>query len=143
MPVTPAASSTRPVETADVAALCHRLGARLRVARLRRGLAMPRAAQMVGVALSTYKRLEAGDPGLAAGTLLAALDLLGFGTQVAELADPDLDETGKAWCKEGSVKMRGRRPHLPPDLSAVVPSACAAWPSRNSLPLPSRLIGSR
>lgn len=51
-------------------------------------------AERLGIARTTYDRVESGDPKVAIGTYMMVLFVLGLGTPVAELADPRADETG-------------------------------------------------
>src|SRR5260221_11220395 len=51
-------------------------------------------AELLGIARTTYDRLENGDPSVAIGTYMMALFVLGRGTPVADLADPRAEETG-------------------------------------------------
>ncbi len=71
-----------------------KFGADISVGRRRRGITTVMMAERLGVARTTYDRLENGDPKVAIGTYMMALFVLGLGTPVAELADPRADETG-------------------------------------------------
>lgn len=85
-----------------------KLGKNLRVARLRRHDSAALAAQRIGVSLSTYKRMEKGDPAVAAGAFFDALIVNGFETQVFKLGDPDEDELGKR-LERANLPKRGKR----------------------------------
>lgn len=52
------------------------LGARLRAARLRRGMTQEALAERVGVSIPTLGKLEAGDPSTSLATVLRALTAL-------------------------------------------------------------------
>src|SRR5258708_5233476 len=71
-----------------------KFGADISVGRRRRGITTVMMAERLGVARTTYDRLENGHPSVAIGTYMMALFVLGLGTPVAELADPRADETG-------------------------------------------------
>lgn len=72
------------------------VGERIRTARLRRGESEAGMALRAGVSRDTWRRLEAGNPGVAIGLFFEAMYLLGFTEQLFELADPDLDAQGMA-----------------------------------------------
>ena len=71
------------------------VGRNIRAARLRRSESVALLASRLGVSPSTVIRMEAGEPGVAAGALLQALITYGFDREVFALADPDSDEQGK------------------------------------------------
>ena len=71
-----------------------KLGADMRIARLKRGLTIEAMADSLDVHRTTYSKLENGDPMVSFGAYAAALFVLGFGTPIDELADPRRDETG-------------------------------------------------
>jgi transcriptional regulator with XRE-family HTH domain len=71
-----------------------RLGGDLSVARRKRKLTAAMVAERVGVSMSTYARVEKGDPTVAMGIYAMALFVLGFGNALGELADPGRDEHG-------------------------------------------------
>src|SRR3954462_162326 len=71
-----------------------KLGGDLAFARRKRGLTTAMMAERLGVAWSTYLRLEKGDPAVAMGTYAMALFVLGLGTPFSELADARTDEHG-------------------------------------------------
>lgn len=73
-----------------------RLGRNIKTARLRRRLTRERLAEKIGISRYVLADIESGKPTTAIAAYLGALwalDLLG---QVADVADPDLDEVGKA-----------------------------------------------
>ena len=51
-------------------------------------------AERLGVALTTYDRVEHGDPRVAIGTFMMALLVLGLGIPISDLIDPRQDDTG-------------------------------------------------
>lgn len=65
------------------------LGARLRAARLRRGMTQQALAERVGVSIPTVGKLEAGDPSTSLATVLRALVALGLGDDIDRLAADD------------------------------------------------------
>ena len=71
-----------------------KFGADISVARRRRGITTQMMADRLGVARTTYNRVERGDPRVAIGTPMMALFVLGLGTPITQLLDPKSDETG-------------------------------------------------
>ena len=71
-----------------------KFGADLARARRKRHLTMEMMAERIGVAKSTYARLEKGDPAVAMGAYAMALFVLGFGGALGDLVDARRDETG-------------------------------------------------
>jgi branched-chain amino acid transport system substrate-binding protein len=71
-----------------------KLGADIRIARLKRNLTAGRMAEGLQIHRSTYGRIEAGDPMVALGIYANALHALGLGTPLSEIADPRRDEQG-------------------------------------------------
>lgn len=69
----------------------------LKAARLARGETQVLAAGRIGVGLSTYQRIEspAMISAVASGTLLTALCLYGYASEVLNLGDLRLDEEGR------------------------------------------------
>jgi transcriptional regulator with XRE-family HTH domain len=65
------------------------LGDRLRKARLRRKLTGVLFAERMGVSRDTLHRLESGDPGVALGTYLRALRVLGLDADLDLIARDD------------------------------------------------------
>lgn len=84
-----------------------RLGSDLRSARLRRGIAIADMATRAGTSARTINRLEAGDPGVAIGTLADVLVVLGLADRIADLIDLRKDEVGLSLVTERQPK-RGR-----------------------------------
>lgn len=66
-----------------------RLGQTLRLSRLRRNLSQQDMAERMGVNRSTVVALENGAPGVAIGTLLKALDILGYPERLGHLLVDD------------------------------------------------------
>lgn len=71
-----------------------KLGADLAVARKKRNLTIRMMAERVGVAKSTYLRVEKGDPRVSMGVYAMALFVLGFGDSLGDLVDARRDEQG-------------------------------------------------
>lgn len=65
------------------------LGERLRLARLRRKLAIETTCQRAGISRMTLFRVEAGSPAIAIGTLLRILSVLGLESDLDALARDD------------------------------------------------------
>ena len=90
------AKDTRAPLPYEAAAALDAVGAALRASRLARNESISTAAARVGVADSTWQRIEAGDPGVGAGVLFAALSCYGYSEALFHLADPDNDIEGAA-----------------------------------------------
>jgi transcriptional regulator with XRE-family HTH domain len=73
-----------------------RLGRNIRTARLRRRWRLEDVAERMGVTRYTVADVERGKPGTSVAAYLGALWVLGLLEQMAEVADPDRDEEGKA-----------------------------------------------
>jgi transcriptional regulator with XRE-family HTH domain len=71
-----------------------KFGADLARARKRRHLTTAMLAERVGVAKSTYLRVEKGDPTVSLAVYAMALFVLGFGEPFAELVDARRDDRG-------------------------------------------------
>jgi transcriptional regulator with XRE-family HTH domain len=71
-----------------------KLGADLALARKRRRLNTAMMAERLGVAKSTYARVENGDPTVSMGVYAMALFVLGFEAGIDELADARHDSYG-------------------------------------------------
>ncbi len=71
-----------------------KFGADLARARRKRQLTMEMMAERIGVAKSTYARIEKGDPAVAMGAYAMALFVLGFGGVFGDLVDARRDEVG-------------------------------------------------
>lgn len=71
-----------------------KLGADLSLARKKRSLTVQMMGDRVGVAKSTYLRLEKGDPTVSMGVYAMALFVLGFGEALGDLADVRHDDQG-------------------------------------------------
>lgn len=84
-----------------------RLGADIRAARLRRGIAIADMATRAGASPRTITRLEKGGAGVAMGTLADVLVVLGLAERLADLVDLRKDNLGLALVAERQPK-RGR-----------------------------------
>lgn len=71
-----------------------KFGSDLAVARRKRHLTIEMMAERTGVAKSTYRRLEKGDPAVAMRAYAMALFVLGFGEALGNLADARRDDEG-------------------------------------------------
>lgn len=65
------------------------LGERLRLARLRRDLAIDVSCERAGISRMTLFRAEAGSPAIAIGTLLRILSVLGLENDIELIARDD------------------------------------------------------
>ena len=70
------------------------LGANLRVARKRRRMSIAAMAKTIMVSPPTVRKLEAGDPTISFGIVVAALWTLGMAGKLKGLAAPETDEIG-------------------------------------------------
>lgn len=71
-----------------------KLGGDIALARRKRGLTVQMMAERLGVAKSTYLKLEKGDPSVGLGTYAMAFFVLGFGEVLGEVLDARRDEQG-------------------------------------------------
>jgi transcriptional regulator with XRE-family HTH domain len=71
-----------------------KFGSDLALARRKRGLTTAMMVERLGVSMSTYVRLEKGDPTVSLGAYAMALFVLGFGDAFAVLIDPRRDDVG-------------------------------------------------
>ena len=71
-----------------------KLGVDLATARKKRNLTAVMMAERLGVAKSTYLRVEKGDPTVSMGVYAMALFGLGFGDALGEIVDPRRDDQG-------------------------------------------------
>jgi transcriptional regulator with XRE-family HTH domain len=69
--------------------LLESLGERLRLARLRRGLAIDITCERAGISRMTLYRLEAGQAAISLGTLIRVMSVLGLETDLELLARDD------------------------------------------------------
>jgi transcriptional regulator with XRE-family HTH domain len=71
-----------------------KFGADLAIARRKRHLTAAMMAERIGVAKSTYTRMEKGDPVVAMGAYAMALFVLGLGDRMGDLIDVRSDDAG-------------------------------------------------
>ena len=71
-----------------------KFGADIALARRKRHLTAAMVAERLGVAKSTYVRVEKGDPTVSMGVYAMTLFVLGFGNALGELVDAGHDEQG-------------------------------------------------
>jgi DNA-binding XRE family transcriptional regulator len=71
-----------------------KFGADVALARRKRQLTVAMMAERLGVAKSTYLRVEKGDPSVALGVYAMALFVLGFGDALGDLVDARRDDQG-------------------------------------------------
>ena len=71
-----------------------KLGRDIALARRKRALTTRAMAERLGVAKSTYLRVEKGDPTVAMGVYAMTLFVLGLGDLLANLVDASTDEQG-------------------------------------------------
>jgi DNA-binding XRE family transcriptional regulator len=71
-----------------------KLGADVALARKKRNLTTMMMAERIGVAKSTYLKVEKGDPSVALGTYAMTFFVLGLGDILGEILDPRHDDQG-------------------------------------------------
>jgi DNA-binding XRE family transcriptional regulator len=71
-----------------------KLGADIAVARKRRSLTTAMMAERIGVAKSTYLKIEKGDPTVSMGAYAMAFFALGFDDALSEILDVKRDDQG-------------------------------------------------
>ena len=71
-----------------------KLGVHIATARKKRNLTTVMMAERLGVAKSTYLRVEKGDPTVSMGVYAMVLFVLGFGDTLGEIVDPRRDDQG-------------------------------------------------
>ena len=71
-----------------------KLGADVALARKKRNLTTMMMAERIGVAKSTYLKVEKGDPTVALGTYAMTFFVLGFGDILGEMLDVRRDDQG-------------------------------------------------
>lgn len=95
-----------------------RFGDRIRAARLARNLPMQLVAERAMTTRQTIGRIEAGDPRVSLGTVLAVLNALGLLETVASVAAAESDQVAAA----KTAEMRTRRARLPASRKRPSPS---------------------
>ena len=71
-----------------------KLGRDVALARKKRNLTIMMMAERLGVAKSTYLKVEKGDPTVALGAYAMTFFVLGFGDALGEILDAGRDEQG-------------------------------------------------
>lgn len=71
-----------------------KLGADIAIARRKRKLTVAMLAERVGVAKSTYLKVEKGDPTVSMGVYAMTLFVLGLSDALSQIADVRSDDTG-------------------------------------------------
>lgn len=97
-------------------------GARLKLARLRRQLAVAVVCARMPCSRATWQRIEAGDPSVAMGRYDRALEVLGLAADLDQVAADD--ELGRR-LQDLSIKTRGRAPRVPKPAKAPESKAVA------------------
>ena len=91
-----------------------KLGADIALARKKRSLTVNMMAERLGVAKSTYLKLEKGVPTVALGTYAMAFFVLGFGEVLGDVLDARHDERGLLLDRERMPKrIRPLKPDQP------------------------------
>jgi DNA-binding XRE family transcriptional regulator len=89
-----------------------KLGADIALARKKRHLTVLMMAERLGVAKSTYLKIEKGDPTVALGTYAMTFFVLGFGDVLGEILDARRDDQGLLLDAE-RMPQRVRTPRTP------------------------------
>ena len=89
-----------------VARALEKVGANIRLARLRRALSVTRVAEQAGMSRPTLRAVERGDPGVSIGAYANVLGCLGFVKDLRVLARDD--ERGRA-LQDAALARRGPR----------------------------------
>ncbi|MDE0039991.1 MAG: helix-turn-helix transcriptional regulator [Gammaproteobacteria bacterium] len=84
------------------------LGDDIRTARRKRRISQADLASRIGVSTGTVKRLEAGDPGVAIGTLAMALLAYGKIDRLVNLLPEEADDIG-LWIDRENLPQRIRK----------------------------------
>ena len=71
-----------------------KFGTDLAIARRKRHVTAAMMAERIGVAKSTYSRMEKGDPAVAMGAYAMALFVLGLGERMGDFIDVRRDDAG-------------------------------------------------
>lgn len=90
----------------------HKLGGDVRIARTKRGLTTIMMAERLGVAKSTYFKIEKGDPSVSMGAYAMTFFVLGFDAALGEILDVRRDEQGLILDVE-RLPQRVRTPKVP------------------------------
>jgi transcriptional regulator with XRE-family HTH domain len=118
-------TSTPPLPT--VARGIIHLGESIRLARLRRGLSAELVAERAGMARTTLRRVERGDPGVTIGAYANVLHTLGLMKGLAAVAEDD--ELGRK-LQDAELEARTRAPKRP----RTRPAAPVAKANKKSVP---------
>lgn len=86
-----------------------KMGRDLSIARKKRNLTASMMAERIGVADTTYYRMEKGDPKVALGSYAMAFFVLGLGEPLSNIVDASLDDQGLLLEAE-RLPQRVRRP---------------------------------
>lgn len=89
-----------------------KLGSDVALARKKRSLTAMMMAERLGVAKSTYLKVERGDPSVALGTYAMTFFVLGFGEALGEILDARRDDQGLMLDAE-RMPQRVRTPKAP------------------------------
>jgi DNA-binding XRE family transcriptional regulator len=71
-----------------------KLGTDIATARRKRNVTVAMMAERIGVAKTTYLKVEKGDPSVSMGIYAMALFVLGFGDVIGDIIDPRRDDVG-------------------------------------------------
>jgi DNA-binding XRE family transcriptional regulator len=86
------------------------LGSDIAIARKKRNLTVSMMTERLGIAKSTYLKIEKGDPTVSMGAYAMTFFVLGFPDALHRLVDPGRDEQGLILDAERLPKRVRRRP---------------------------------
>ena len=87
-------SSSRDIMPPRVKRALAKFGHDIAIARKKRNLTVLTMAERLGLAKSTYVKVEKGDPSVAMGTYAMALFVLGLGEALGDIVDTRRDDQG-------------------------------------------------
>lgn len=87
-------SPSKDIMPSSVKRALAKFGRDIAIARKKRGLTVLTMAERLGVAKSTYIKVEKGDPSVAMGTYAMALFVLGLGDALGDVIDASRDAQG-------------------------------------------------
>jgi transcriptional regulator with XRE-family HTH domain len=96
---------------AEVSERIRKLGARIRIARKRRGWTVAETAEKAGINRNTLTALEMGKGGVSISAYVSVLWVLGLASGMNSVADPDDDVHGKTLeASRRPLRARKRKP---------------------------------
>ena len=106
-------SINKQIKNEDVLKIASNLGARIRVARVRRKVRQEDLAVRTGLSRSTIQSIERGETTCSVGAVINVLWTLGLAKELELIADPGLDRDGLSL----SIDVAKKRVFIPRKLS--------------------------